>query len=170
MNSSPEHIKAEAEASLKRLKLYAINLFYQHHVDHNVPIEDVAGAVKYLIQTGKVKDFGVSEAGANNICRAQAIQPITALQNEYSIWTNEFEKKIIQTLEELGIRFVPFIPLGKDFLNGKMDEHTKFEPTDFINILPRFTQNALKAKQSLIRLLSGIAERKNATPAQIALT
>jgi aryl-alcohol dehydrogenase-like predicted oxidoreductase len=169
LNSRPEHIKAVAEASLKRLKVDAIDLFYQHRVDLNVPIEDVAGAVKDLIQEGKVKHFGLSEAGANTIRKAHAVQPVTALQSEYSIWTREPEKEIIPTLEELGIGFVPFSPLGKGFLTGKMNEHTTFEPTDFRNILPRFTQDALKANHSLINLLSSIAERKDATPAQIAL-
>jgi aryl-alcohol dehydrogenase-like predicted oxidoreductase len=169
LNSRPEHIKAVAEASLKRLKVDAIDLFYQHRVDLNVPIEDVAGAVKDLIQAGKVKHFGLSEAGANTISKAHAVQPVTALQSEYSIWTREPEKEIIPTLEELGIGFVPFSPLGKGFLTGKMNEHTTFKPTDFRNILPRFTPDALKANQSLINLLGSIAERKNATPAQIAL-
>jgi aryl-alcohol dehydrogenase-like predicted oxidoreductase len=169
LNSRPEHIKAVAEASLKRLKIDVIDLFYQHRVDLNVPIEDVAGAVKDLIQAGKVKHFGLSEAGANTIRKAHAVQPVTALQSEYSIWTREPEKEIIPTLEELGIGFVPFSPLGKGFLTGKMNEHTTFKPTDFRNILPRFTPDALKANQSLIHLLGSIAERKNATPAQIAL-
>jgi aryl-alcohol dehydrogenase-like predicted oxidoreductase len=169
LDSRPEHIKAVAEASLKRLKIDVIDLFYQHRVDLNVPIEDVAGAVKDLIQAGKVKHFGLSEAGANTIRKAHAVQPVTALQSEYSIWTREPEKEIIPTLEELGIGFVPFSPLGKGFLTGKMNEHTTFEPTDFRNILPRFTQDALKANQSLINLLGNIAERKDATPAQIAL-
>jgi aryl-alcohol dehydrogenase-like predicted oxidoreductase len=169
LDSRPEHIKAVAEASLKRLKIDVIDLFYQHRVDLNVPIEDVAGAVKDLIQAGKVKHFGLSEAGANTIRKAHAVQPVTALQSEYSIWTREPEKEIIPTLEELGIGFVPFSPLGKGFLTGKMNEHTTFEPTDFRNILPRFTQDALKANQSLINLLGSIAERKDATPAQIAL-
>jgi aryl-alcohol dehydrogenase-like predicted oxidoreductase len=169
LDSRPEHIKAVAEASLKRLKIDVIDLFYQHRVDLNVPIEDVAGAVKDLIQAGKVKHFGLSEAGANTIRKAHAVQPVTALQSEYSIWTREPEKEIIPTLEELGIGFVPFSPLGKGFLTGKMNEHTTFEPTDFRNILPRFTQDALKTNQSLINLLGSIAERKVATPAQIAL-
>ena len=169
LDSRPEHIKEVAEASLKRLKVDAIDLFYQHRVDLNVPIEDVAGAVKDLIKEGKVKHFGLSEAGANTIRKAHAIQPVTALQSEYSLWTRQPEKEILPTLEELGIGFVPFSPLGKGFLTGKMNENTKFESTDFRNILPRFTQDALKANQSLVDLLGRIAERKNATPAQIAL-
>ena len=169
LDSRPEHIKEVAEASLKRLKVDAIDLFYQHRVDLNVPIEDVAGAVKELIQEGKVKHFGLSEAGANTIRKAHAIQPVTALQSEYSLWTRQPEKEILPTLEELGIGFVPFSPLGKGFLTGKMDENTKFESTDFRNVLPRFTQDALKANQSLVDLLGRMAERKNATPAQIAL-
>ena len=169
LDSRPEHIKEVAAASLKRLKVDAIDLFYQHRVDLNVPIEDVAGAVKDLIQEGKVKHFGLSEAGANTIRKAHAIQPVTALQSEYSLWTRQPEKEILPTLEELGIGFVPFSPLGKGFLTGKMNENTKFESTDFRNILPRFTQDALKANQSLIDLLGKMAERKNATPAQIAL-
>lgn len=169
LDSRPEHIKEVAEASLKRLKVDAIDLFYQHRVDLNVPIEDVAGAVKELIQEGKVKHFGLSEAGANTIRKAHAIQPVTALQSEYSLWTRQPEKEILPTLEELGIGFVPFSPLGKGFLTGKMNENTKFESTDFRNVLPRFTPEALKANQTLIDLLGRIAERKNATPAQIAL-
>jgi aryl-alcohol dehydrogenase-like predicted oxidoreductase len=169
LDSRPEHIKEVAEASLKRLKIDAIDLFYQHRVDLNVPIEEVAGAVKDLIQEGKVKHFGLSEAGANTIRKAHAVQPVAALQSEYSLWTREPEKEILPTLEELGIGFVPFSPLGKGFLTGKMNENTKFESTDFRNILPRFTQDALKANQSVIELLARIGERKNATPAQIAL-
>ena len=169
LDSRPEHIKEVAEASLKRLKVDAIDLFYQHRVDLNVPIEDVAGTVKDLIQEGKVKYFGLSEAGANTIRKAHAIQSVTALQSEYSLWTRQPEKEILPTLEELGIGFVPFSPLGKGFLTGKMNENTKFESTDFRNVLPRFTQDALKANQSLVDLLGRMAERKNATPAQIAL-
>ncbi len=169
LDSRPEHIKEVAEASLKRLKVDAIDLFYQHRVDLNLPIEDVAGAVKELIQEGKVKHFGLSEAGANTIRKAHAIQPVTALQSEYSLWTRQPEKEILPTLEELGIGFVPFSPLGRGFLTGKMNENTKFESTDFRNVLPRFSQDALKANQSLVDLLGRMAERKNATPAQIAL-
>jgi len=169
LDSRPEHIREVAEASLKRLKVDAIDLFYQHRVDLNVPIEDVAGTVRDLIQEGKVKHFGLSEAGANTIRKAHAIQPVTALQSEYSLWTRQPEKEILPTLEELGIGFVPFSPLGKGFLTGKINENTKFESTDFRNILPRFTQDALKANQSLVELLGRIAERINATPAQIAL-
>ncbi|MDB5223461.1 MAG: Aldo-keto reductase [Chitinophagaceae bacterium] len=169
LDSRPGHIKEVAEASLKRLKVDAIDLFYQHRVDLNVPIEDVAGAVKDLIQQGKVKHFGLSEAGANTIRKAHAVQPVTALQSEYSLWTRQPEKEILPALEELGIGFVPFSPLGRGFLTGKMNENTKFESTDFRYALPRFTQEALKANQVLIELLAGIAKRKNATPAQIAL-
>jgi aryl-alcohol dehydrogenase-like predicted oxidoreductase len=169
LDSRPEHIKEVAEASLKRLKVDAIDLFYQHRVDLNVPIEDVAGTVKDLIQEGKVKYFGLSEAGANTIRKAHVIQSVTALQSEYSLWTRQPEKEILPTLEELGIGFVPFSPLGKGFLTGKMNENTKFESTDFRNVLPRFTQDALKANQSLVDLLGRIAERINATHAQIAL-
>lgn len=169
LDSRPEHIREVAEASLKRLKVDAIDLFYQHRVDLNVPIEDVAGTVKDLIQEGKVKHFGLSEASAITIRKAHAIQPVTALQSEYSLWTRQPEKEILPTLEELGIGFVPFSPLGKGFLTGKINENTKFESTDFRNILPRFTQDALKANQSLVELLGRIAERINATPAQIAL-
>jgi aryl-alcohol dehydrogenase-like predicted oxidoreductase len=170
LDSRPEHIKAVAEASLKRLKVEAIDLFYQHRVDLNVPIEDVAGAVKDLIQEGKVKHFGLSEAGSHTIRKAHAVQPVTALQSEYSLWTREPEKEIIPTLEELGIGFVPFSPLGKGFLTGKMNEDTTFESTDFRKILPRFTPEALKANQSLIELLAKIAATKNATIPQIALS
>ncbi|MGE5109044.1 MAG: aldo/keto reductase [Sphingobacteriales bacterium] len=169
IDSRPERIKEVAEASLKRLKVDVIDLFYQHRVDPNVPIEEVAGAVKDLIKEGKVKHFGLSEAGANTIRRAHAVQPVTALQSEYSLWTRTPEEVIIPTLEELGIGFVPFSPLGKGFLTGKMDENTKFDSGDFRNILPRFTPEALKANQVLIDLLGKIAERKKATPAQIAI-
>jgi aryl-alcohol dehydrogenase-like predicted oxidoreductase len=168
-NSRPENIRKVAEESLKRLKIESIDLFYQHRVDPNVPIEDVAGAVKDLIWEGKVKHFGLSEAGAKTIRRAHAVQPVTALQSEYSLWTRTPEKEIIPTLEELGIGFVPFSPLGKGFLTGKMNENTKFDNGDFRNILPRFTQDALKANQTLIDLLGKVAKEKNATPAQIAL-
>jgi aryl-alcohol dehydrogenase-like predicted oxidoreductase len=168
-NSRPEHIKQAAEGSLKRLKVDVIDLFYQHRVDPNVPIEDVAGAVKDLIRQGKVKHFGLSEAGVQTIRRAHAVQPVTALQSEYSLWTRTPEKEVIPTLEELGIGLVPYSPLGKGFLTGKMDESTKFDSTDFRSTLPRFTPEALKANQALINLLTGIGERKKATPAQIAL-
>ncbi len=170
LNSRPEHIKKVAEASLKRLNVDAIDLFYQHRVDLNVPIEDVAGAVKDLIQEGKVKHFGLSEAGANTIRKAHAIQNITALQSEYSLWTRQPEKEILPLLEELGIGFVPYSPLGKGFLTGKINQHTKFESNDFRNILPRFSEEALKANQALINFLEKMAVRKNATPAQIALS
>ena len=169
LNSRPEHIKEVAEASLKRLKTDVIDLFYQHRVDPDVPIEDVAGAVKELIQEGKVKHFGLSEAGAKTIRRAHAVQTVTALQSEYSLWTRNPEAEILPTLEELGIGFVPFSPLGKGFLTGKMNENTKFDSTDFRNILPRFTQEALKTNQALIDLLGKVAAKKNATPAQIAI-
>lgn len=169
LDSRPEHIKAVAEASLKRLKVDVIDLFYQHRVDPNVPIEDVAGAVKDLIREGKVRHFGLSEAGEQTIRRAHAVQPVTALQSEYSLWTRTPETAILPTLEELGIGFVPFSPLGKGFLTGKMDEHTSFESGDFRKVLPRFTPEALKANQALIDLLGSMAERKQATPAQIAL-
>ena len=169
LDSRPEHIKEVAEASLKRLKVDAIDLFYQHRVDPEVPIEDVAGAVKDLIQEGKVRHFGLSEAGAHTIRRAHAVQPVTALQSEYSLWTRTPEDVIIPTLEELGIGFVPFSPLGKGFLTGKMNENTKFDSTDFRNILPRFTPEALKANQALVDLLGTMAIWKNATAAQIAL-
>src|SRR5450759_5071220 len=169
LNSRPEHIKKVAEESLKRLRIDAIDLFYQHRVDPNVPIEDVAGAVKDLIQEGKVKHFGLSEAGVQTIRRAHAVQPLTALQSEYSLWTRTPEKEVIPTLEELGIGFVPYSPLGKGFLTGKIDENAKFDSSDFRSTLPRFTPEALKANQALINLLGGIAERKKATPAQIAL-
>ena len=169
VNSRPEHIKEVAEASLKRLKVDAIDLFYQHRVDPNVPIEEVAGAVKDLIQQGKVKHFGLSEAGANTIRRAHAVQPVTALQSEYSLWWRRPEKEILPTVEELGIGFVPYSPLGRGFLTGKMDENTKFDANDFRSSLPRFTPEARRANQSLIDLLAAIATRKNATTAQIAL-
>jgi aryl-alcohol dehydrogenase-like predicted oxidoreductase len=169
LNSRPEHIKQAVAGSLKRLKVEAIDLLYQHRVDPNVPIEDVAGAVKELIQAGKVKHFGLSEAGAKTIRRAHAVQPITALQSEYSLWTRTPEKEVIPTIEELGIGLVPYSPLGKGFLTGKMNESTTFDSSDFRSTLPRFTPEALKANQALIQLLGSIAERKKATPAQIAL-
>src|SRR5512138_1434430 len=169
LDSRPEHIKEVAEASLKRLKTDAIDLFYQHRVDPEAPIEDVAGAVKDLIREGKVKHFGLSEAGAKTIRRAHAVQPVTALQSEYSLWWREPEREIMSTLEELGIGFVPFSPLGKGFLTGKIDENTKFDRSDFRNIVPRFTPEARKANQAVVDLLSNIAGRKKATPAQIAL-
>jgi aryl-alcohol dehydrogenase-like predicted oxidoreductase len=169
LNSRPEHIKQAVEGSLKRLKVEAIDLLYQHRVDPNVPIEDVAGAVKELIQQGKVRHFGLSEAGAQTIRRAHAVQPLTALQSEYSLWTRAPEKEVIPTLEELGIGFVPYSPLGKGFLTGKINENTAFDSTDFRNVLPRFTPEARKVNQALIDLLGKIAERKKATPAQIAL-
>jgi aryl-alcohol dehydrogenase-like predicted oxidoreductase len=169
VNSQPDQIKQAVEGSLQRLKVDAIDLLYQHRVDPNVPIEDVAGAVKELIQAGKVKHFGLSEAGAKTIRRAHAVQPVTALQSEYSLWTRTPEKEVIPTLEELGIGFVPYSPLGKGFLTGKMNENTTFDSSDFRSTLPRFTPEALKANQALIELLGSIAERKKATPAQIAL-
>lgn len=169
LNSRPERIKAVAEASLKRLRAETIDLFYQHRVDPEVPIEDVAGAVKDLIREGKVKHFGLSEAGANTIRRAHAVQPVTALQSEYSLFWREPEIEIMPTLEALGIGFVPFSPLGKGFLTGKIDEHTTFDASDFRNIVPRFTPEARKANLALVDLLRGIADRKGATPAQIAL-
>jgi len=169
LNSRPEHIKQAVEGSLKRLKIHVIDLLYQHRVDPKVPIEDVAGAVKDLIQEGKVKHFGLSEAGVQTIRRAHAIQPLTALQSEYSLWTRTPEKDVIPTLEELGIGFVPYSPLGKGFLTGKIDENVKFDSSDFRSTLPRFTPEALKANQALIDLLGAIGERKKATPAQIAL-
>ncbi len=169
LNSRPEHIKEVAEASLKRLNIDAIDLFYQHRVDPNVPIEDVAGAVKELIQEGKVRHFGLSEAGVNVIRRAHAVQPVTALQSEYSLWWREPEAEILPTLEELGIGFVPFSPLGKGFLTGKIDESTSFDSTDFRNTVPRFAPEARKANRALVDLLGSIAKRKSATPAQIAL-
>ena len=169
LNSRPEHIKKVAEASLKRLKTDVIDLFYQHRVDLNIPIEDVAGAVKELIHEGKVKYFGLSEAGAKTIRRAHAVQPVTALQSEYSLWWREPEAEVLPTLEELGIGFVPFSPLGKGFLTGKINEDTKFDKTDFRNIVPRFTPEARKANQALVDLLGKFAKQKEATPAQIAL-
>ena len=169
LNSRPEHIKEAVEGSLKRLKLETIDLLYQHRVDPNVPIEDVAGAVKELIQAGKVKHFGLSEAGAKTIRRAHAVQPITALQSEYSLWTRTPEREVIPTLEELGIGFVPYSPLGRGFLTGKMNENSTFDSSDFRSTLPRFAPEALKANQTLIDLLGSIAQRKKATPAQIAL-
>jgi aryl-alcohol dehydrogenase-like predicted oxidoreductase len=169
LNSRPEHIKQAAEGSLKRLKVEVIDLFYQHRVDTSVPIEDVAGAVKDLIQEGKVKHFGLSEAGVETIRRAHAVQPLTALQNEYSLWWRRPEAEVIPMLEELEIGLVPYSPLGKGFLTGKIDENAKFDSTDFRSTLPRFTPDALKANQALIDLLGRIAARKKATPAQIAL-
>jgi aryl-alcohol dehydrogenase-like predicted oxidoreductase len=168
-NSRPDHIKAVAEACLKRLRTDHIDLFYQHRVDPNVPIEEVAGAVKELIRQGKVKHFGLSEAGAQTIRRAHAVQPVTALQSEYSLWWRKPEEEIIPTLEELGIGFVPFSPLGKGYLTGKIDETTTFDKNDFRNIVPRFTPEARKANQALVELLGRVAEQKNATSAQIAL-
>ncbi len=169
VNSQPEHIKQAVEGSLKRLRVESIDLLYQHRVDPNVPIEDVAGRVKELIQAGKVKHFGLSEAGVKTIRRAHAVQPLTALQNEYSVWWRRPEQEVIPTLEELGIALVAYSPLGKGFLTGKIDENAKFESTDFRSTLPRFTPEALKTNQALIDLLGRIAKRKNATPAQIAL-
>ena len=169
LNSRPEHIKEVAEASLKRLKTDVIDLFYQHRVDPNVPIEDVAGAVKELIHQGKVKHFGLSEPGVQTIRRAHRIQAVTAVQSEYSLWWRRPEEEVLPALEELGIGFVPFSPLGKGFLTGKIDENTKFDSTDFRNIVPRFTPEARKANQALVDLLSKVAERKKATSAQIAL-
>ena len=169
LDSRPEHIKEVAEASLKRLKIETIDLLYQHRVDPDGPIEDVAGAVKELIQEGKVKHFGLSEAGVQTIRRAHAVQPVTALQSEYSLWTRTPEKEVIPTLEELGIGFVPFSPLGKGFLTGKIDESTKFDSSDFRNVVPRFAPEARKANQALVDLIGTVAKRKNATPAQIAI-
>jgi aryl-alcohol dehydrogenase-like predicted oxidoreductase len=169
LNSQPQHIKEVANASLKRLKTDVIDLFYQHRVDPNVPIEDVAGAVKDLIQEGKVRHFGLSEAGVQIIRRAHAVQPVTALQSEYSLWWREPEAEIIPILEELGIGFVPFSPLGKGYLTGKIDENTTFDSTDFRNTVPRFGPEARKANRAVVELLETIAQRKNATPAQIAL-
>jgi aryl-alcohol dehydrogenase-like predicted oxidoreductase len=169
LESRPEHIKQVAEASLKRLKVDAIDLFYQHRVDPDVPIEDVAGAVKELIQEGKVKHFGLSEAGVQTIRRAHAVQPVTAVQSEYSLWWRRPEAEVLPTIEELGIGFVPYSPLGKGFLTGKVNENTTFNSSDFRNILPRFTPEARKANQALVDLLGKIGERKKATPAQIAL-
>jgi len=169
LDSRPEHIKQVAEASLKRLRVDAIDLFYQHRVDPEVPIEDVAGAVQELIRGGKVKHFGLSEAGAQTIRRAHAVQPVTAVQSEYSLWTRSPEKEVLPALEELEIGFVPYSPLGKGFLTGKVNENTTFDSTDFRNTLPRFKPEARKANQALVDLLSGIGKRKKATPAQIAL-
>src|SRR3989441_642402 len=169
LDSRPQHVKQVAEASLKRLRVDAIDLFYQHRVDPEVPIEDVAGAVKDLIREGKVRHFGLSEAGAQTIRRAHAVQPVTALQSEYSLWWRNPEAEILPTLEELGIGLVPFSPLGKGFLTGKIDEKTTFDSSDFRNVVPRFTPEARKANQALVDLLGTIAHRKKATPAQIAL-
>jgi aryl-alcohol dehydrogenase-like predicted oxidoreductase len=169
LDSRPEHIKEVAEMSLRRLKVDAIDLFYQHRVDPDVPIEDVAGAVKDLIKEGKVKHFGLSEAGVQTIRRAHAVQPVTALQSEYSLWTRTPEAEVLPTVEELGIGFVPFSPLGKGFLTGKIDQNTQFDSTDFRNTLPRFTPEARKANQALVELLGRIGQRKKATPAQIAI-
>ena len=169
LDSRPKHIREVAEASLKRLRVDAIDLFYQHRVDTSVPIEDVAGAVKDLIQEGKVKHFGLSEAGTDTIKRAHAIQPVTAVQSEYSLWYRQPELEILPTLEELGIGFVPFSPLGRGFLTGKIDENTTFDKSDIRNTVPRFTQEARKKNQTLVQILSQIATQKDATPAQIAL-
>jgi aryl-alcohol dehydrogenase-like predicted oxidoreductase len=169
LDSRPEHIKEVAEASLKRLRTDVIDLFYQHRVDPNVPIEDVAGAVKNLIQEGKVKHFGLSEPGVQTIRRAHAVQPLTAIQNEYSLWWRKSEEEVLPTLEELGIGFVPYSPLGRGFLTGKMNENTTFDSSDFRNMLPRFTPESRKANQALVDMLGEIAKRKKATPAQIAL-
>jgi len=169
LDSRPEHIKAVAEASLKRLKVESIDLFYQHRVDPEVPIEDVAGAVKDLIKAGKVKHFGLSEAGAQTIRRAHAVQPVTALQSEYSLWWREPEQEILPTLEELGIGFVPFSPLGKGFLTGAIDANTTFDSGDFRNIVPRFSTEARQANQAIVEVVRGLAARKQVTPAQIAL-
>ena len=169
LDSRPQHIKEVAEASLKRLRTDVIDLFYQHRVDPEVPIEDVAGAVKELIQQGKVKHFGLSEPGVQTIRRAHAVQPVTALQNEYSLWWRKAEEEVLPTLEELGIGFVPYSPLGRGFLTGKMNDDTTFDSSDFRTKLPRFTPEARKANQALVHLLSDIAKRKKATPAQIAL-
>jgi aryl-alcohol dehydrogenase-like predicted oxidoreductase len=169
LDSRPEHIKEVAEASLKRLKVNTIDLFYQHRVDPDVPIEDVAGAVKDLIQQGKVKHFGLSEAGVQTIRRAHAVLPVTALQSEYSLFWRQPEEEVIPTLEKLGIGFVPYSPLGRGFLTGKIDEKTTFDSSDFRNIVPRFAPEARKANQAVVDLLTKVAEKKNATPAQIAL-
>ena len=169
LDSRPEHIREVAEASLKRLKVESIDLFYQHRVDPDVPIEDVAGAVKQLIQAGKVRHFGLSEAGARTIRRAHAVQPVTALQSEYSLWWREPEAEVLPTLEELGIGFVPFSPLGRGFLTGKIDENSSFDSADFRNNLPRFTPEARKANKTLVDLLGSLAARKQVTPAQLAL-
>jgi aryl-alcohol dehydrogenase-like predicted oxidoreductase len=169
LNSRPEHIKQAASGSLKRLKVDCIDLYYQHRVDPDVPIEDVAGAVRALILEGKVKHFGLSEAGARTIRRAHAVQPVAAVQSEYSLWTRGPEAEVLPTLEELSIGFVPYSPLGKGFLTGKMDENTKLESSDFRSTIPRFTPEAMKANRALVDLLGKVAERKQATPAQIAL-
>ncbi len=169
VNSRPEHIKQAVEGMLERLKVDAIDLLYQHRVDPDVPIEDVAGAVKDLIQQGKVRHFGLSEAGVQTIRRAHAVQPVTAVQSEYSLWWRRPEEEVLSALEELGIGFVPYSPLGRGFLTGKMDPNTKFESSDFRSLLPRFAPEALQANQALVQLLTSIAERKHATPAQIAL-
>ena len=169
LDSRPEHVKQAVEGSLKRLRVETIDLYYQHRVDPEVPIEDVAGAVKDLIEQGKVRHFGLSEAGVQTIRRAHAVQPLTALQSEYSLWWRKPEEEVLPTLEELGIGFVPFSPLGKGFLTGKIDENTTFDNSDFRNIVPRFTPEARKANQALVDLMRAIAEKKNATPAQIAL-
>jgi len=169
LDSRPEHIREVADASLKRLRTDRIDLFYQHRVDPAVPIDDVAGAVRDLIREGKVRHFGLSEAGAQTIRRAHAVQPVTALQSEYSLWWREPEREILPTLEELGIGFVPFSPLGKGFLTGKIDETTTFDPTDFRNVVPRFTEENRKANLAFVEWLKGFSERKRATPAQIAL-
>jgi|SRR5882724_11220305 len=169
VDSRPEHIKEVAEASLKRLRTDVIDLFYQHRVDPDVPIDDVAGAVKELIREGKVKHFGLSEPGVQTIRRAHAVQPVTAVQNEYSLWWRRPEQEVLPALEELGIGFVPYSPLGRGFLTGRMDENTPFEASDFRNTLPRFTPEARKANLALVHLLNEIAKRKKATPAQIAL-
>ena len=169
LDSRPKHIKQVCEASLKRLRVDVIDLFYQHRVDLEVPIEDVAGAVKDLIKEGKVKYFGLSEAGVNTIRKAHAVQPVAALQSEYSLWWRQPEEELLPTLEDLGIGFVPFSPLGKGFLTGKIDENTKFDSSDFRNVVPRFSPEARKANQSMIDLLNKIAKQKDATPAQVAL-
>ena len=169
LDSRPEHIKEVADASLKRLRTDVIDLFYQHRVDPDVPIEDVAGAVKELVQEGKVKHFGLSEPGVQTIRRAHAVQPVTAVQNEYSLWWRKAEEEVLPALEELGIGLVPYSPLGRGFLTGKMNENTTFESSDFRNRLPRFTPEARKANQALVHLLGDIAKRKKATPAQVAL-
>lgn len=169
LNSRPEHIRRVAEASLGRLRVDAVDLFYQHRVDPEVPIEDVAGTVKDLIQEGKVKHFGLSEPGVQTIRRAHAVQPVTAVQSEYSLWWRQPEKELLAVLEELGIGLVPYSPLGRGFLTGKIDENTSFDSSDFRNNIPRFTPEARKANQALVALLASIAERKNATPAQLAL-
>jgi aryl-alcohol dehydrogenase-like predicted oxidoreductase len=169
LDSRPEHIRQVADASLKRLRTGTIDLFYQHRVDPEVPIEEVAGTVKDLIRAGKVRHFGLSEAGTTTIRRAHAVQPVTALQSEYSLWWREPEAELLATLEELGIGFVPFSPLGRGFLTGKIDENTRFDSSDFRNIVPRFTPEARKANRALVDLLAAIAARKQATPAQLAL-